>query len=95
MPPQSWAGLTPSHHETDVKVRRGHITKQGSRLVRWAAVEASTRQRGATVIAAQQHRVAERRGTNIARVAAARKVLTLVYFGLRDGRIRCLAADQP
>ncbi len=29
------AGLTPTHHESDVKVRRGHITKQGSRLVRW------------------------------------------------------------
>ena len=33
----SWAGLTPSHHESDTTVRRGHITKQGSRLVRWAA----------------------------------------------------------
>jgi transposase len=30
----SWAGLTPSHHESDTTVRRGHITKQGSRLVR-------------------------------------------------------------
>jgi transposase len=30
----SWAGLTPTHHESDEKVRRGHITKQGSRLVR-------------------------------------------------------------
>ena len=32
----SWAGLTPTHKESDVTVRRGHITKQGSRLVRWA-----------------------------------------------------------
>ncbi|MGH9268355.1 MAG: transposase, partial [Acidimicrobiales bacterium] len=44
----SWAGLTPSHHESDTTVRRGHITKQGSRLVRWAAVEAVQRQRGGT-----------------------------------------------
>ena len=36
-------------------------------------------------------RVAERRGANIAKVAAARKLLTLVYWGLRDGHIRCLA----
>ena len=36
----SWAGLTPRHHESDDTVIRGHITKQGSRLVRWAAVEA-------------------------------------------------------
>jgi transposase len=36
----SWAGLTPKHHESDTTVHRGRITKQGSRLVRWAAVEA-------------------------------------------------------
>ena len=30
----SWAGLTPTHRESDTVVRRGHITKQGSRLVR-------------------------------------------------------------
>ena len=34
-----WAGLTPRHHESDTTVHRGHITKQGSRLVRWAAIE--------------------------------------------------------
>ena len=36
----SWAGLTPRHHESDTTVRRGRITKQGSKLVRWAAIEA-------------------------------------------------------
>jgi Transposase IS116/IS110/IS902 family len=36
----SWAGLTPRHHESDTTVRRGSITKQGSKLVRWAAIEA-------------------------------------------------------
>lgn len=87
----SWAGLTPTHHESDQKVRRGHITKQGSRLVRWAAVEGVVRQRGATAIAVHHHRVGERRGRNVGRVAAARKPLTLVYYGLRDGEIRCLA----
>jgi transposase len=87
----SWAGLTPTHRESDEKVRRGHITKQGSRLVRWAAVEAATRQRGATPLARHSRALAERRGTKVARVAVARKVLTLVYYGLRDGEIRCLA----
>jgi transposase len=88
----SWAGLTPRHRESDTHVRRGHITKQGSRLVRWAAVEAVGRQRGATPIAIHHHRVADRRGSNsIGRVAGARKLLTLVYYGLRDGHIRCLA----
>ena len=38
-----WAGLTPKHHESDTHVHRGRITKQGSRLVRWAAVESVKR----------------------------------------------------
>ena len=86
----SWAGLTPTHHESDEKVRRGHITKQGSRLVRWAAVEAVARQRTGTPVQAHHRRVGERRGNQIGRVAAARKLLTLVYYALRDGEIRCL-----
>ena len=90
----SWAGLTPTHRESDTTVHRGHITKQGSRLVRWAAVEAVSRQRGATPIRLHHRRVAERRGRNIGRVAAARKLVTLVYYGLRDGEIRCLAAAE-
>ena len=34
---------------------------------------------------------------NIAKVAAARRLLTLVFYGLRDGQIRCLSASpgQP
>jgi transposase len=90
----SWAGLTPTHHESDTKVRRGHITKQGSRLVRWAAVEAVSHQRGDTMIAAHHQRIGERRGRQIGRVAAARKLLILVYYGLRDGEIRCLATTR-
>jgi transposase len=86
----SWAGVTPTHHESDEKVRRGHITKQGSRLVRWAAVEAVARQRGDTPIRRHHHNFGDRRGTQIGRVAAARKLLILVYYGLRDGEIRCL-----
>ena len=42
----SWAGLTPIHRESDQKVYRGPITKQGSRLVRWAAIEAAQRHHG-------------------------------------------------
>ena len=36
----SWAGLTPRHRESDTRVARGHVTKQGSRLLRWALIEA-------------------------------------------------------
>lgn len=87
----SWAGLTPRHRESDTKVRRGSITKQGSRIVRWAAVEAVSRNHGGDKIKVDYRRIAERRGRNIARVAAARKCLSLVFYGLRDGEIRCLA----
>lgn len=89
-----WAGLTPRHRESDTTVKRGSITKQGSKLVRWAAIEAVSRQRGGTFLQADYHRIAERRNNrNIGRVAAARKLLTLVYYGLRDGHIRCLARE--
>jgi transposase len=86
----SWAGITPRHRESDTKVHRGHITKQGNRLVRWAAVEAVQRLHGGPIGRARA-RIAEHRGANIAKVAAARKLLTLVYYGLRDGHVRCLA----
>lgn len=86
----SWAGLTPRHRESDTKVHRGRITKQGSTLVRWAAVEAVQRVRRGPIGAARA-RIGEHRGANIGKVAAARKLLTLVYYGLRDGHIRCLA----
>jgi len=88
----SWAGLTPKHRESDTTVIRGHITKQGSRLVRWAAVEAA--QKTGDFLKSDFRRIAERRNNRkIARVAIARKILTLVYYGLRDGYIRCLAQD--
>jgi transposase len=32
--------MTPRHRESDTKVHRGRITKQGNNLVRWSAVEA-------------------------------------------------------
>jgi transposase len=87
----SWAGLTPKHRESDVKVRRGRITKQGSKLVRWAAIEAVAHIRGGPKLKADYARIQARRGTKIARVAAARRLLTMVFYGLRDGQVRCLA----
>jgi transposase len=87
----SWAGLTPKHKESDTTVHRGQLTKQGSRLVRWAVVEGTVRYHGGGKLAADYRKIAERRGKNKATVAIARNVLTLVFYGLRDGTIRCLA----
>jgi transposase len=89
-----WAGLTPKHKESDVKARRGKISKQGSRLLRWALIEGSARYHGGPTMIAGYRRIAERRGKTKANVAIARKVLTLVYYGLRDGEIRCLATAK-
>ena len=89
----SWAGLTPRHRESDVKVTRGHVTKQGSRLLRWAVIEAIQRAPADSVAGAVKAGIISRRGKearNIAKVAAARRLLTLVYYGLRDGQIRSL-----
>jgi transposase len=90
----SWAGLTPRHRESDTKVARGHVTKQGSRMLRWALIEAIQRAGAGTVTGGVKAAIIARRGKearNIAKVAAARRLLTLVYYGLRDGQIRFLS----
>jgi transposase len=95
----SWMGLTPRHRESDTTVRRGPITKQGSRLCRWAAVEAAQRQPHGTKLRADFERIAAAHGNTpgarkVARVAVARKIVTLVYYGLRDGTVRCKAVAK-
>jgi len=90
----SWAGLTPKHHESDTAVHRGRITKQGSRLVRWAAVEAVQRAGKDSRHGAHRDRVAARRGRNIGTVAAARELVELVYYALRDHTVRRLTSDE-
>lgn len=90
----SWAGLTPKHYESDTKVVRGRVTKQGSKLLRWAAIEAVSANHGGTRLQADYHRIAERRGKQKGRVAVARRLLTLVFYGLRDGTIRSLQSQQ-
>ena len=92
----SWAGLTPRHRESDTTVHRGAITKMGSTLVRWAAVEAMQRiPDSAGWLVATRAEITVRRGRNIATVAVARRLLTLVYYGLRDGHIRALTPPKP
>jgi transposase len=86
----SWAGLTPTHRESDLTKHQFDITKQGSKLVRWAAIEAVTGLRGGPKLKADYERISATRGKYRARVAVASKLLTLVYYGLRDGEIRCL-----
>jgi transposase len=87
-----WAGLTPKHHESDTRVHRGRITKQGSRLVRWAVVESVQILPNTSMVGQIRDRIAARRGRNIGVVAAARRQLEYVYYALRDGHVRALHA---
>jgi transposase len=90
-----WAGLTPTVRSSDGKARLGHISRQGSTILRWALCEAAQHApTGGGPLRAQYERIAKRRGNKIARVAIARQILTLCYYGLRDGEIRCLTS-QP
>jgi transposase len=88
----SWAGLTPTVRSSDGKARLGHISGQGSPPLRWALVEAAQHAAGGGgPLRDSYERIAKRRGKQIAKVAVARHILTLCYYGLRDGEIRCLA----
>jgi transposase len=88
----SWAGLAPSVRSSDGKARLGHITRQGSPALRWALVEAAQKiTTGSGPLREKFERIAKRRGRKIAKVAVAREILTLSYYGLRDGEIGCLA----
>ena len=87
----SWAGLTPRHHESDVKVIRGHVSKQGSRMLRWALVEAIRRQPAGSRPRDVKDAIIARRGKearSIAKTAAARQLLTQVFYVMRDGHAR-------
>ena len=87
----AWAGLTPTVRSSDGKARLGHISRQGSPHIRWALLEAAqTAATGGGPLRAGFERIAKRRGRNIAKVALARRMLTLCFDGLRDGEIRCL-----
>jgi transposase len=80
----SWAGLTPGERTSDAHTRRGHITKQGSRWLRWVLVEAATTAVRNPQLGRFAGQIAQRRGVKIARVALARRLLTLCYYALRD-----------
>jgi transposase len=87
----SWAGLTPRHYESDTKVIRGHVSKQGSRMLRWAVCEAIQHQPAGTRPREVKDAIIARRGTqarNIAKTAAARQLLTQVFYAMRDGNVR-------
>jgi len=84
----NWAGLTPRVHQSDRIVRHGRISKQGSRYLRTAMVSVATTAcrvspRWSRVI----EQIARRRGWRAARVAVARRLLTVVYYMLKRDQL--------
>ena len=74
----------------------GGTDKQGSRPLRWALIEAVQRTPAGTPVHELKDAIIARRGPqarNIAKVAAARKLLTYVFYAMRDGHVRAL--DTP
>ena len=82
----SYAGLAPRVRESAEHKRSGHITREGSRNLRWILVEAA--QVAPRCSPGARHyfeRLARRKPRKVARIALARKLLGAVYALLRDG----------
>jgi transposase len=91
----AYAGLVPAERSSGGKVRRGHITRVGSRLLRWAAIEATTPFVRRVPAAATRHeRLRVARGAGVARVATAAAVLRTVHGVWKSGR-PCRAGSAP
>jgi transposase len=75
----SWAGLTPTVRGSDLTVRHGHISKQGSAWLRWVLNQAAQTAKRSPEFSATYAAIAKRRGKKIATTAIARKLLTRAY----------------
>jgi transposase len=80
----SWAGLTPTVRGSDLKVRHGHISKQGSVWLRWALNQAAQTAKRSPDFAAGYAAIAKRRGKKIATIAIARKLVTRAWHLLSE-----------
>lgn len=80
----SYAGLCPSIKQSGNKEIKGHITKQGSRMLRWILIQcANVAIRHDEYLRSFYLRIKRRRGHNIAIVATARKMLVCIYYMLK------------
>jgi transposase len=100
----SYIGLAPAVNASADKYRLGHITKQGSALLRWVLGQAAPlATRGDADLKRVYFAVLRRRGRPKAKVALARRLLIRLYIMLRDqvdyeefcrrGRARCCGLE--
>jgi transposase len=81
----SYAGLVPSVHQSSNVCYHGHISKQGSRHLRWILTEAvhiHVANEPDSHLTKFFLRVARKKGPQVATVATARKMLTAIYWML-------------
>ena len=83
----SYAGLVPSVRRSGDTTRYGGITREGSRWLRWALVEAvHVHLRYDTRLTRFHRRLARKKSHQVATTATARKMLVAVYCMLKAGR---------
>jgi len=83
----SYAGLIPSTYASGEKLYHGKLVRQGNKWLRWAAVEAVwPAVRSDFDIRLYYQRRAKRKGANSAKVATARRLLTIIYRVLKEKR---------
>jgi transposase len=82
----AYAGLVPSTYSSGGKTVHGKIIRQGNKWLRWAFVEAVTPAVATDPQLRAQYEHLKFKGTNKARVAIARKLLTIAFQILRDQR---------
>jgi transposase len=76
----SYVGLTPRTRGSAGRIRAGHISKEGNRLLRWVLVLAATQAiRRPGPLRSWFHAVKKRRGKKVARVALARRLAEIVF----------------
>src|SRR5690242_17736804 len=80
----SWAGLTPTVRGSDLKVRHGNISKQGSAWLRWVMNQAAQTAKRSPDFAATYSSIAQRRGKKVATIAISRKLLTRAWHLLAE-----------
>ena len=83
----SYSGLVPSTHASGNVCYHGHITKRGSRWLRWILIEAAIHAvKRPGPLRRFYFKVERKKGGQIAKVATTRKLLEWIYHILKDGK---------
>lgn len=83
----SYAGIVPSTYQSARTLRRGHITKEGNKLLRWVLIQCAHK-----TVVSDPHlsrkfkHLQKRMGTNKAIVSIARKMLCYIYVMLTKSK---------